>query len=209
HSLIVANSGSVGLGCLATMRLERLAAMADFTATSSAEALGANTNAFAEQSLAARPHPGQVVSGKRVWALMAGGALAEGIVVPSSLQDPLSIRTIPQVHGALLEQLAHLNDTLNIELNSMPENPFIDRKTQEMTPNGNFSTIRLALALESTRLSLGHLAMLAERRIASMVRQLRSNRGILEQIEALDYGSYPLIPVINANTASALVARIQ
>ena len=209
HSLVVANSATIGLSCLASVRLHHLAAAADLAAASTVEALLANTNVFADDLMRARPHPGQIVAAARMRDLLADDFLTQGDVPIRSLQDPLSIRTIPQVHGALLEQHAQLHDTLTIELNSMSENPYIDREGDRMVPNGNFSSIRLSLSLEATRLVLAHIAMVSERRISLMIGQLRSGRNLVEQITSYTEATVPLVPVIFANTASALLSRIQ
>lgn len=209
HSLVVANAVSVGIGSLVSARLSRFAAAADLTAAATVEAVDANVSVFDDRLMRARPHPGQIRSAERMRAILAGSDLAEGRVSAPSLQDPLSIRTIPQVHGTLLEQLDQLTEVLTVELNSMPENPYLDRAENRMISNGNFSSIRLALALDSTRLMLAHTAMLAERRVALMIGRLRSGRSLVEQITSFDATGQPLVPVILANTASGLLARIQ
>lgn len=204
HSLVVANSSSLGLACRGLIRLDRLAAIVDLTAAHTIESLGLNLGIFAENLMLARPHPGQILSAARMRSLFAGGDF-----VSASLQDPLSVRTIPQVHGSLLESIAHLDEVLAIELNSKPENPFIDHELGLMISNGNFSSIRMSMALEQVRLSVAHTMMMTERRIALMVKQLRSGRTLVEQVVGFRDGNEPIVPVVLANTAAALTTRIQ
>ncbi|MBK0421573.1 aromatic amino acid lyase [Leucobacter sp. CSA2] len=209
HALVVANAGAVGIGCLALVDLERLARIADLAAVHSVEALSCNTDVFDDAALSARPHPGQVRSGARLRRLLAGGALSSGEVRPARLQDPLSFRTIPQVHGVILEQAAHLREVLDIELNSMPENPFIDESSGTLIANGNFSALRLALSLDQCRIALAHLGLLAERRIAVLIGRLRADRPLSEQLVAFASGSAPVVPPILANVAASISARLQ
>lgn len=209
HSLVVTNSSSLGLACRGLVRLDRLAAMVDLTAAHTIESLGLNLGIFAENLMLARPHPGQILSAARMRSLFAGGDLAGGEFVSASLQDPLSVRAIPQVHGSLLESIAHLEEVLAIELNSKPENPFIDHELSLMISNGNFSSIRMSMALEQVRLLVAHTMMMTERRIALMVKQLRSGRTLVEQVVSYSDGNEPIVPVVLANTAAALTTRIQ
>lgn len=209
HALVVANSGSVGIGCLAAFQLANVARMADLSAASSIEALTFNIGVFDAEVLSARPHPGQITSGERMRELFSGGALAEGEALPTSLQDPLSFRTVPQVHGVLLEQLQHLNEVLTIELNSQPENPFIEVDRRRMVSNGNFSALRLALALDQARVALAHLMILSERRISVLIARLRAERPLEEQLESFDQNIVPVVPPVLANVAATLSARVQ
>lgn len=209
HALVVANSGAVGLGSLAVVDLARVAAMADLAAANTIEALTFNTGIFDAEVLAARPHPGQITAGVRLRSLFAGGALAAGEVKPASLQDPLSFRTIPQVHGIVLEQCEHLRDVLGIELNAMPENPYIDFAAQRMVSNGNFSAVRLALALDQSRVALAHLGMMIERRIAVLIGRLRADRPLIDQLTSFDAGTVPVVPPILANVAASIASRLQ
>lgn len=204
HSLVVTNSSSLGLACRGLVRLDRLAAIVDLTAAHTIESLGLNLGIFAENLMLARPHPGQILSAARMRSLFADGEFES-----TSLQDPLSVRTIPQVHGSLLESIAHLDEVIAIELNSKPENPFIDHELSLMISNGNFSSIRMSMALEQVRLLVAHTMMMTERRIALMVKQLRSGRTLVEQVVSFSDGNEPIVPVVLANTAAALTTRIQ
>ena len=209
HALVVANSGSVGLGCLAEEALRRVAGMYDLAAAHSIEALTFNLGVFDAEVLAARPHPGQIESGIRFRELFDGGALAAGEVTPASLQDPLAFRTLPQVHGVLLEQIQLLREVLDIELNAMPENPFIDFAGQRMVSNGNFSALRLALALDQARVALAHLGMISERRISLLIGRLRADRSLVEQLTSFERGTVPVVPPILANVAASLSSQLQ
>jgi histidine ammonia-lyase len=208
-ALVGANSASLGLSALLHQRLETAGFTADLVAALTLEALAANLSPFSETVISARPLPGQIRSAARIRTALDGGGLAAGTVPVQSLQDPLSIRTIPQVHGVFLEHVRALENVLLIELNSPSENPLVVAEGRQILSNGNFSVLGLAIALESVRLTIAHMAIMAERRISMLVQQVRSGLPLVDHIRAAKTRTGFLAPVIIANTASALTARIK
>lgn len=208
-ALVGANSGSIGLACLASRSLDTLVLAADLVAAMTVEALGASLAPFNEIVAEARPLPGQVASAAAIREAVAGGDLAQCLIAPASLQDALSIRTVPQVHGVLHQAAADLREILTVELNSPTDNPLVDVAAGIVRPTGNFSVLELAIAVESTRLVLAHVGMLAERRIASLVQRVRSDRPLVDQIRSASSTAGFLTPVILANTASQIVVRLK
>lgn len=208
-ALVGSNALTVALAALTQRRTLLLAERADLVAALSVEALHANTSPFDPIALAARPHPGQQASGARIRDAMAGGDLAEGRVPAGSVQDAISLRTIPQVHGTLLDELDELERMLCIELNCAPDNPYLDVEHGTFIGNGNFSITNLAVAQDALRVALAHVAMLCERRVALLVRELRQEVTLAEQIAAATSATGFVTPVILAQTASALVAEVK
>ncbi|GMA21165.1 aromatic amino acid ammonia-lyase [Arsenicicoccus piscis] len=208
-ALVGSNALSVASAALTHRRTELIAQRADLVAALTIEALDANLSPFDEVALAARPHPGQLESGARVRAALAGGDLAEGRVYPGSVQDPISIRTVPQVHGALVDELRVLDEMIRIELSCAPDNPYLDVDRGVFISNGNFSITGLAVGFDSVRVALAHVAMLSERRVAQLVRELRHSVTLAEQIQSTISTTGYVTPVILAQTASALVAQVK
>lgn len=118
-----------GLSCLAIADAERLSQWADVIGAMTFEALGGQLDAFDESILALKPHPGMQQVGKNLRSVLAGSevlASRQGI----RTQDALSIRSIPHVHGATRDQLAHAIRQIETELNSVTDNPMLlDRKS--------------------------------------------------------------------------------
>jgi histidine ammonia-lyase len=206
-ALVGSNALSVSMAALAQRRATLIAERADLVAALTLEALGANLSPFDAAALAARPHAGQQASGRRIRAALAGGDLAEGLRPAASLQDAVSLRTIPQVHGAVFDQLHQLEDLLTVELNCAPDNPFLDVERGLFISNGNFSITNLAVSFDALRIGLAHVAKLAERRVALLVQQLRQGLPLADQVLAVTTATGYVTPVILAQTASALVAR--
>lgn len=207
-ALIGANAASVGTGTLNLRRLRRLLGTADHVAALTVEALSAHTSVFADALMLARPLLGQAASATRIRAALHGSSLV-GAPMPNSVQDPLSLRTVPQVHGALADLLQHCAGLLTIEINSRAENPLVDVEQRQVISNGNFSVLGIALAFEALRLAVAHVGMLAERRIALLVRNTRSTTSVAEQVRQGRWRTGYLVPVLLQNTAAALVSELK
>lgn len=88
-------------------------------------------------------------------------------------QDAYSLRCLPQVHGAVRDTLRHVSEVLEIELNSVTDNPLIFPGEHEYEGDvlsaGNFHGMPLALALASLKTALPVLASISERRLNKLV----------------------------------------
>lgn len=163
-ALFSANGYSIGVGALAVLEAERTAALADTAGALMLEAIGGNTSPFEQEVAAAKPFPGQIAAAAHVRELLADSYLHDPRRAVS-VQDPLSFRVIPQVHGALREQIAYARRSVEIELNAMDDNPLVAIDSDRMLSNGNFHPMVLALAFDTLRVALAHAGMLSERRM--------------------------------------------
>jgi histidine ammonia-lyase len=206
-ALVGSNAVSIALAALTNSRTAQLAQQADLVAALTIETLTAGLSPFDAVVLAARPYLGQQISGARIRAALDGTDLVSRQLQPVSLQDPISIRTVPQVHGVLLDLLSRLDEIVSIELSCAPDNPFLDVERGTFLSNGNFSITGLAVAFDGMRIALAHVAILAERRAAQLIRVLRQGATLTEQIDSATAGGGYVTPVILAQTASSLVAQ--
>jgi histidine ammonia-lyase len=120
------------------------------------------------------------------------------------VQDALSLRTLPQVHGALLDQLAYAREQLETELNAASDNPLVSVEEDRLISNGNFSPMTLALAFESLRLALAHVGAICERRLHKLLairHRIQSRRDPLERLGR--------VPNLIVNAAAGLLARLK
>jgi histidine ammonia-lyase len=167
-ALVSANGASIGIGALAVLEAERVVAMADATAALTLDVLGGNPSPFDAEVALAKPLAGQVRSAETVRELIRGSSIAEpGAAL--SVQDPLSLRVVPQVHGALRDQVAAVRSATETELNSIGDNPMVSLERGALVSNGNFHPMALALAFEAVRVGIAHVAMLAERRMSKLM----------------------------------------
>ena len=92
----------------------------------SVEALLGTDVAFSAAYQAARPHPGQLtVAAELRWLLRDSSLQQSHHRSAHKVQDPYSLRCVPQVHGAVRDALGHLGRVLAIEMNAATDNPLI------------------------------------------------------------------------------------
>lgn len=86
------------------------------------EAMRGNTRGYDARLHALRPHPGQQETAQNLRRLLKGSEILARYR-DHRVQDALSLRCIPQIHGAVRDQLAHCRQIMTIELNSVTDNP--------------------------------------------------------------------------------------
>src|SRR5574340_99406 len=172
------------VGALAVLDAERLARTAGVAAAMSVEALLGTDVAFAAAYQAARPHPGQAAVAAELRHLLRDSDLQRSHHGQAhKVQDPYSLRCVPQVHGASRDALAYARRVLEIEINSATDNPLVfpDGAGADADPaalatagghvisGGNFHGQPVALALDFAKLAAAELASISERRTALLV----------------------------------------
>lgn len=161
------------VGALALVGAERLVETAEVAGALSLEAMRGTRAAFREEIHAARPHPGQVASAARLRRLLGKTSeVAESHADCARVQDPYSIRCMPQVHGAVRDTLAHVRRVLEVEINAATDNPLVfaggdsdDLPEDRVVSGGNFHGAPVAAALDFLAIALTDLASIAERRV--------------------------------------------
>jgi histidine ammonia-lyase len=169
-------------GALLLADADRLTRSASTIAAMSVEALLGTDVAFSAAYQLARPHPGQVeVAAELRNLLRDSGLQASHHGSSHKVQDPYSLRCIPQVHGAVRDALDHLRRVLDIELNSATDNPLVfpggggaDAAARAtggglVISGGNFHGEPVALALDFAKLALAELGSISERRTALLL----------------------------------------
>jgi histidine ammonia-lyase len=166
-ALVSANGVSIGHAALVVARAERVASAADIAAALSMEATGANPSIVHPAVARAKRIPGQAAAADHLRSLLAGsGLLQPG--GPKSVQDALSFRVVPQVHGALREQIGATRNAVVTELNAADDNPLVSVPDQTLISNGNFHPMVLAIACDALRIALAQVGQLSERRLSHL-----------------------------------------
>lgn len=171
-ALLNGTQAMTALGGLALLAAESLANAADVMGAMSLEALKGTPVAFDERIHAARPHPGQVKSARRLRELIEGSEIREShrdYAVDPRVQDAYSLRCMPQVHGAVRDSLAHARRILEIEINSATDNPLIFADAGKVLSGGNFHGEPIALALDYAAVAIADLGTISERRVERLV----------------------------------------
>jgi histidine ammonia-lyase len=170
------------IGALLLADADRLVRTASVAAALSLEALLGTDVAYAEAYQLARPHPGQVRVARQMRHLLRdSGLMASHHPLPHKVQDPYSLRCVPQVHGAVADALDHLRRVLDVELNSATDNPLVFPEGGAVDADaaatgggrvisgGNFHGEPIALALDFAKIALAELGSISERRTALLL----------------------------------------
>ena len=171
-----------GIGALLLADADRLARTASVAAAQSVEALLGTDVAYAAAYQLARPHPGQVaVAGEMRHLLRDSGLMSHHHASSHKVQDPYSLRCVPQVHGAVRDALDYLRRVLDVEMNAATDNPLVFPQGGVtdvdvaatggglVISGGNFHGEPIALALDFAKLALAELGAISERRVALLL----------------------------------------
>ena len=181
-------------------RATRLLDAADVIGALSLEAFGGHVGPFAAPLHRIRPHAGQVRVAERLRALLAGSELQEQ--GRYALQDPYSFRCQPQVHGASRDALAYVAQTVEIECNSVTDNPNVFPDDDLIASGGNFHGQPLALALDHLALAVAELGSISERRTYQLISGQRGLPAFLVAEPGLNSGL-----MIPQYTAAGIVSQ--
>jgi len=139
---------------------------AEVAAAMSLEALRGTDVPFDARIQAARQQDGQAATAAHVRALLTGSA-----IIPSHreadprVQDPYSLRCVPQVIGAVRDTVDHCARVIGAELGAVTDNPLCFPDDGVILSGGNFHGQPVALALDILAIALAELAAFGERRI--------------------------------------------
>ena len=168
-ALINGTQVMTAIGCLALHDAEVLASSADVIGAMSAEALRATDAAWDEALHATRAHPGQQIVAANLRALMTGSPnVASHRTNDPRVQDPYSVRCMPQVHGATRDALAYVRRVLEIEINAVTDNPLVFAEERRIVSGGNFHGQPVAIALDTATIAVAELADISEARVDRM-----------------------------------------
>lgn len=137
---------------------------ADIIGAMMVEGLQGSIKPFYSELHGLRPFKGNIHVAERVKLLLKGSEIMEDHIDCERVQDPYSLRCIPQVHGASRNAWLHLKELVQIELNAVTDNPVIIN--EELTiSGGNFHGQPLAMALDYACLAASELGNISDRRI--------------------------------------------
>ena len=144
-------------------RMEYLLDLADVSGTMSLEGFQGSYAPFRKEIHNVRPYDGSIKVAERIRGLLKGSQNLDSHIDCERVQDPYSVRCMPQVHGASRNAFNHLNDLVNIELNSVTDNPIVI-SDEEALSGGNFHGQPLAMAIDYCSLAASELGNIADRR---------------------------------------------
>jgi histidine ammonia-lyase len=148
---------------LVVEKLQQCLSQADIIGAMMVEGLQGSIKPFYEQLHELRPYDGNRHVAFRIKALLKDSEIMEDHIDCERVQDPYSLRCMPQVHGASRTAWLHLRELLEIELNSVTDNPVIIDDTLTIS-GGNFHGQPLAIALDYACIAASELGNISDRR---------------------------------------------
>lgn len=189
---------SYAVACL--IATQRLTQWVDVISALSADAFLAKDEPFRHSLHRVRPHHGQIATAQNMLRILSGSALQQEPKV--QVQDPYSFRCIPQVHGASKDAISHIIKTVEIEINSVTDNPIVFHDDDAILSGGNFHGQPLALHLDFLAIALAELANISERRTYLLVSGQRGLPPFLAPEAGVNSGF-----MIAQYTAAAIVSQ--
>ncbi len=157
------------IGTGAARRAVLVSKTADIVAAMSLEALFGSARPFDERLAALRAHAGQRRSAQNMRRLLADSAVLQSHADCARVQDPYSLRCIPQIHGAFKAALEHVCAILAGEINSVTDNPVLFPDSGEIISAGQFHGQPVSMVMDYLALALCTIANVSERRVEQLV----------------------------------------
>lgn len=168
-ALVNGTQAMCATGILALLRAEELAELADVAGSMTLEGLLGSHKPFIDHIHRVRNHPGQRAVAAHLRELLVKSELVGTHENCSKVQDPYSLRCMPQVHGAARDGLGYARRALEVEANSATDNPLVFEEEELIVSGGNFHGQPISLALDVVAIACTQLASISERRVEQLV----------------------------------------
>ena len=168
-SLINGTAVMAALEALALIEARKVIKLADITTAVTLESVKGSKKAYDPSITSLKPHPGQIESVKNLNKILEDSEISTSHLNCNKVQDPYSLRCVPQVHGAIRQTINHAEEVLNIELNSVTDNPLVFVEEKKVVSGGNFHGEALALSMDYLAMGVSEIANISERRIEKMM----------------------------------------
>lgn len=201
-ALINGTQVMTAIGAIAAYDAENLLKAADIVAALTVEGLRGITDAYHPRVHELRPQTGQIKTAKNMLKLLEGSKLVthQGEL---RVQDAYTLRCIPQIHGASKDALSYVKNVIQIEINSVTDNPILLPEEGLVISGGNFHGQPVALAMDFLGIAVAEIANVSERRIERLVNyQLNDLPAFLTRKGGLNSGF-----MIAQYSAAALVSE--
>lgn len=187
-------------GTWALMASNRLYQWANVIGALSTDAYYSKTDPFKHPIHRVRPHKGQVNTAQHLMDLLQDSEIQS--IPKTQVQDPYSFRCMPQVHGATKDVIDTVTNVIEIEINSVTDNPIVFHDEDEIISGGNFHGQPVALHLDFLAIAMSELANISERRTYLLVSGQRGLPPFLAPDAGLNSGF-----MITQYTAAAIVSQ--
>jgi histidine ammonia-lyase len=158
------------------IKANKLAKLADLSGALTHEALRGTDKAYDIRLHNLRPYSGQTRVAKNMLSLIKDSEIrVSHLENDDRVQDSYSLRCIPQIHGASKDTIEYVSSIVEVELNSVTDNPLIFPDEKDYLEGGNFHGQPIALVMDFMSIALSELANVSERRTERLVNGQLSN----------------------------------
>lgn len=199
------------IGALATYDSIELLKLSDIAGALSLEVHQGISSPFEENLHTIRPQSGQLATARNIRRLIAGSEHI-GEATPDHVQDPYTLRCIPQIHGASKDTVAYVKKKVEIEINSVTDNPIITRDGKVIS-GGNFHGEPMAQPFDFLGIAASEIGNVSERRVERLVNtQLSKLPSFLVKYPGLNSGfmitQYACASIVSENKILAHPASV-
>jgi len=163
------------IGVVVCQRALELSKLSDAVASLSIEALFGSASPFDQRLADLKGDPGHERTASNVRACLKRSEVMKSHADCDRVQDPYSLRCVPQIHGAAKNAFAHVAGVLERELNSVTDNPILFPETGEVVSAGMFHGQPISMVMDYLGMALATLANVSERRVEQLVNPDLSN----------------------------------
>ena len=195
-------TGKLAHATVITERLQNCLDHADIIAAMNLETMMGSFKSFDEALHELRPYAGNKYVAQRIRTLLKHSEIEKSHENCTRVQDPYSLRCVPQVHGASRNAWLHLKETVEIEMNSVTDNPIIFSEEKTIT-GGHFHGQPIALPMDYAALAAAEIGNISDRRIyLSLIESIPGLPKLLMKTTGLNSGF-----MILQYTSAALVSE--
>ena len=187
-------------GTLAALKVKGLFKWVNKISALSIDAYNCNIEPFDEKVHKVRPYPGQIKCASSVVNTLKESDIYK--VKDKEVQDPYSFRCIPQVHGASYDVMINFINVLEVEINSVTDNPILFETADEIISAGNFHGQPLALNMDFMTIAIAEIGSISERRIYKLISGTRGLPAFLIHSPGINSGF-----MIPQYTAASIVSK--
>ncbi len=168
-ALINGTAVMAALGAFALYESQKIMKLADVISCLTLDGVKGTAAAYHKGITSLKPHQGQVDCVNNLNLILKESEIKDAHDDCGKVQDPYSLRCVPQVHGACRQTMTHANLVLSTELNAVTDNPLIFVESKEVVSGGNFHGEALALAMDYMAMGLAEICNISERRVEKMM----------------------------------------
>ena len=174
-ALINGTAVMTALGAFALHETKNILKLADITSCLTLDSVKGSIKAYHPEIHKLKPHPGQLSCVSNLNKLLKDSEIINSHEGCGKVQDPYSLRCVPQVHGASRQTYNHVREVIELEMNAVTDNPLVILETKEVVSGGNFHGEAPAMAMDYLAIGLSEIANISERRIEKMMNPVFSD----------------------------------